>query len=107
MAWKLEELEWQVQQNHQRKLLSAHYGGMMIPWKKWFKRNRNKSGTKTADKKEEAAAATTAPPKTPNPVEVRKQREEELFCERIQIMVDLCKALEYLHERRIMHRGTF
>lgn len=28
----------------------------------------------------------------------------EFLCERLQIVIDLCQALEYLHSRRIMHR---
>ena len=29
------------------------------------------------------------------------------FSERLQVIVDLLKALEYLHGKRVMHRGTF
>jgi len=28
------------------------------------------------------------------------------FLERIQVVIDLLKALEYLHNKRVMHRGT-
>ena len=39
--------------------------------------------------------------------EARRQQDHTSFCERLQIIVDLLKALEYLHARRIMHRGEF
>ncbi|CAB9510506.1 Probable LIM domain-containing serine/threonine-protein kinase DDB [Seminavis robusta] len=34
----------------------------------------------------------------------QEQQDVQFLCERLQIVMDLCKALEYLHERRIMHR---
>ena len=37
--------------------------------------------------------------------EARRHQDHKFFCERLQIIVDLLKALEYLHARRIMHRG--
>ena len=40
------------------------------------------------------------------PLTEQEQHETRFLCERLQIIIDLCKALEYLHCFRIMHRGT-
>ena len=37
----------------------------------------------------------------------RKRQKKSQFCERLQIFIDLVTALEYLHERRIIHRGEY
>lgn len=36
--------------------------------------------------------------------EAQQHSEDLFFCERLQIIIDLLKALEHLHEHRIMHR---
>jgi len=39
--------------------------------------------------------------------EEHRHQEQIFLCSRLQMIVDLLKALEYLHKRRIMHRGEF
>lgn len=34
----------------------------------------------------------------------KKQKKEELFCERLMVGYDMCSAIAYLHERKIVYR---